>query len=419
MEAGTRSHARDTFTTIRREEAALDFRLLGPLEVADGGRVLALGGAQQRALLAVLLLRANEVVSMDRLIDELWGDEPPATAAKVVQVYVSQLRKALAQAGREPVIGTRPPGYVARVEPDELDVARFERELDRARRARSAGNPEEAARLLREALALWRGQALADFSYEPFAQPAIARLEELRLVALEERVESDLALGRDSDLVGEVEALVAQYPLREGLRGQLMLALYRSGRQAEALDAYQQARSVLVEELGIDPSPSLQELEKAILRQDPVLESPSSGPSGAAADAAAANTASQRAILVVPRAAPAAPSVLLSLAAPLAAARPGHELVLTKLVDPPAEGAAAQIGMATAWLRELRGDLADQAVVTASQRSHRKTTERTSFGSPPASRSICSCSTPKPTSCPTWVEPSSRRFSTEPPAMWP
>ena len=349
--------------TIRLEEAALDFRLLGPLEVADGGRVLALGGAKQRALLAVLLLRANEVVSTDRLIDELWGDEPPPTAAKVVQVYVSQLRKALAQAGREPVIMTRPPGYVARVEPGELDVARFERELDRARRARSVGNPEEATRLLREALALWRGQALADFSYEPFAQPAIARLEELRLVALEERVESDLALGRDSDLVGEVEALVAEYPLREGLRGQLMLALYRSGRQAEALEAYQQARSVLVEELGIDPSPSLQELEKAILRQDPLLEPPSAGRDDAAASASAPGApAAQRAILVAPRAVPAA-SVLLSLAAPLAAAPPGHELVLTKLLDPPAEGAATQIGEATASLRELRDNLADQGVV--------------------------------------------------------
>ena len=273
---------------------------------------MALGGAKQRALLAVLLLRANEVVSIDRLIDELWGDEPPPTAAKVVQVYVSQLRKALAQAGREPVIVTRPPGYVARVEPDELDVARFERELDRARRARSAGNPEEAARLLRKALALWRGQALADFAYEPFAQPAIARLEKLRLVALEERVESDLALGRDSDLVGEVVPLVAQYPLREGLRGQLMLALYRSGRQAEALEAYQQARSVLVEELGIDPSPSLQDLEKAILRQDPLLETPSAGREDAAASASAPSaSAVQRAILVAPMAAPTT-SVLLS-----------------------------------------------------------------------------------------------------------
>ena len=226
--------------TIRLEEAALDFRLLGPLEVADGGRVLALGGAKQRALLAVLLLRANEVVSIDRLIDELWGDEPPPTAAKVVQVYVSQLRKALAQAGREPVIMTRPPGYVARVEPGELDVARFERELDRARRARSAGNPEEATRLLREALALWRGQALADFSYEPFAQPAIARLEELRLAALEERVESDLALGRDSDLVGEVEALVARVPAAGGSAGPAdagALPLRASGRGARGVPA--------------------------------------------------------------------------------------------------------------------------------------------------------------------------------------
>ena len=324
---------------------------------------MALGGAKQRALLAVLLLRANEVVSIDRLIDELWGDEPPPTAAKVVQVYVSQLRKALARDGREPVIVTRPPGYVARVEPDELDVARFERELDRARRARSAGNPEEAARLLREALALWRGQALADFSYEPFAQPAIARLEELRLVALEERVESELALGHDSDLVGEVEALVAQYPLREGLRGQLMLALYRSGRQAEALEAYRQARSVLVEELGIDPSPSLQDLEKAILRQDPLLEPPSAGRDDAAASASAPSaSAAQRAILVAPMAAPTT-SVLLSFIGPLAATPPGHELLVAMLLEPHAEDADAQIAEATASLRELRGDLAERGVV--------------------------------------------------------
>ena len=350
--------------TIRLEEAALDFRLLGPLEVADGGRVLALGGAKQRALLAVLLLRANEVVSIDRLIDELWGDEPPPTAAKVVQVYVSQLRKALAQAGREPVIATRPPGYVARVSrTSSTSRASSASSIARAEHARPATR-RRRRRLLRAALALWRGQALADFSYEPFAQPAIARLEELRLVALEERVESDLALGRDSDLVGEVEALVAEYPLREGLRGQLMLALYRSGRQAEALEAYQQARSVLVEELGIDPSPSLQELEKAILRQDPLLEPASAGRDDAAVSASAPSApAAQRAILVAPRAAPAA-SVLLSLACPAGGGTPGpRALVLTKLLDPPAEGAATQIGEATASLREFRDNLADQGVV--------------------------------------------------------
>jgi DNA-binding SARP family transcriptional activator len=197
----------------------MEFRLLGPLEAIGDGRALPLGGAKQRALLAVLLLRPNEVVSTDRLIDELWGDQPPPTAAKVVQVYVSQLRKAMAANGVEPSIVTRPPGYLVRVEPGQLDVESFERLLAAARRASSAGNPEETAKLLRDALALWRGQALADFAYERFAQAAIARFEELRLVALEERVEADIALGHHAALVGELESLVAEYPLREGLRG--------------------------------------------------------------------------------------------------------------------------------------------------------------------------------------------------------
>ena len=340
----------------------MDFRLLGPLEVLDQGRVLPLGGAKQRALLAVLLLRPNEVVSVDRLIDELWGEEPPSTATKVVQVYVSQLRKSLAGDKSQPVIETRPPGYAVRVEPGRLDVECFEGLLSRARRRRSAGDLEETASVLREALALWRGEALADFAYEPFAQAAIARLEELRLVALEERIEADLAVGRHAEVVAELETLVAEEPLREGLRGQLMLALYRSGRQAEGLEAYQQARRVLVEQLGIEPGPALQELEKAILRQDPVLEPPSaadgSGPESAPPEA----STPERALLVVPQDVRSLPS-LLALAGPLAASPPQHELVLATLLEPSAGGAATEIGEATAALRELREDLAQKGVV--------------------------------------------------------
>jgi DNA-binding SARP family transcriptional activator len=242
----------------------MDFRLLGPLEVAEGGHPLALGGAKQRALLAVLLLHANDVVATERLIDELWGESPPATVAKSIQVYVSRLRKQLGD-GR---LVTRTPGYVLLVDASELDVARFERLLAEA----AGANPAAAAQKLREALALWRGAPLADLAYEPFARAPIARLEELRLVALQRRVDAELASGRHAELVGELEALVGEHALRERLRGQLMLALYRSGRQAEALEAYRQARSALVEELGIEPGRQLRELHDAILQQDPRLD---------------------------------------------------------------------------------------------------------------------------------------------------
>lgn len=234
----------------------MEFRILGPLEVVAEGRAVSLGGTRQRALLAVLLTRANQVVSTERLIDELWGERPPKEARNTVQFYVSQLRKVLG-ADR---IETRAPGYAIRIERDELDLHRFERLV-------AEGGPA-----LTEALSLWRGPALADFAYEPFAQAEIARLEELRLAALEQRLEADLALGRHGELVGELEALVAEHPLRERLRGQLMLALYRSGRQAEALDVYRETRRVLVDELGIEPSPTLQELERSILRHDPGLQ---------------------------------------------------------------------------------------------------------------------------------------------------
>jgi DNA-binding SARP family transcriptional activator len=339
----------------------VDFRLLGPLEVVDEGRVLPLGGAKQRALLAALLLHPNQVVSIDRLIDELWGEEPPPTAAKVVQVYVSQLRKALG-GNRGEVIVTRPPGYLVRVGPGELDVERFERLLVVARRMRTSGSPEEAAELLREALALWRGQALADFAYEPFAQASIARLDELRLVALEERIEADLAAGRHAELVAELDEVVSEHPLRESLRGQLMLALYRSGRQAEALEAYQQARRVLVEELGIDPSPSLQELERAILRQDPALEPPAATAATGGETPPAPPPAADRSLLLVPRAELLHP-LLVSVIAPLAATPPRHELLLMRLLEAPGEGASPDLGEATAGLREIRDDLAVRGVV--------------------------------------------------------
>ena len=257
----------------------MDFRLLGPLEVAEHDRSVVLGGVKQRALLAVLLLHANDVVSTEQLVDEVWGESPPATVAKSIQVYVSRLRKQIGE-GR---LVTRAPGYLLRVDPSELDVACFERLAAEAEDAQ----PKVAGEKLRRALALWRGPPLADLAYEPFARAEIARLEELRAAALEQRIEADLALGRHSQLVGELEGLVREHPLRERLRGQLMLCLYRCGRQAEALESYQAARRVLVEELGIEPGRQLRELHQAILRQDPgldlapVAESPDEAPRGA------------------------------------------------------------------------------------------------------------------------------------------
>jgi YVTN family beta-propeller protein len=260
------------------KEAIVEFRILGPLEVVEDGHSLALAAGKQRALLAILLLRANEVVSTDDLIDGLWGDSPPATAAKSIQIYVSQLRKTLgdsrtADAGSA-VLLTRGHGYELRVGQDELDLHRFERLVEEGKQALASAQPADAAPKLRDALSLWHGPPLADFTYEPFAQPEIARLEEVRLNALEDRIAADLALGRHADLIGELEALVAQHPLRERLHGQLMLALYRSGRQAEALQVYQQTRRHLHDELGLEPSQSLQALEKGILNHDRALAPP-------------------------------------------------------------------------------------------------------------------------------------------------
>ena len=241
----------------------MEYRILGPLEVARDGRVLRLGGTRERALLAILLLHANRTVSTDKLIEGLWGSAPPPTVAKALQVHVSRLRKTL---GAEALV-TTPPGYVVRIEEGELDLHRFERLVEQARTA----GPESAAATLREALGLWRGSPLADFAYEAFAQTEIRRLEELRLAAVEQCIDADLALGH-KDLVPELEALVRQHPLRERLRGQLMLALYRAGRQAESLEVYRAGRTQLREELGIEAGRALRDLERAILSQDPGLD---------------------------------------------------------------------------------------------------------------------------------------------------
>ena len=243
----------------------MEFRILGSLEVREDGHQIPLGGSKQRAVLASLLLHANEVVSRDRLVDELWGAAPPATAATALQVYVSQLRKAL---GRDLIL-TQPPGYLVRVGDGELDLHRFEWLVTTAR----AEEPAEAARLVRQALALWRGAPLAELG-DSFARADRARLEEQRLAALEQRIEAELALGHHAALVPELEGLVREQPLRERRRAQLMLALYRCGRQADALEVFRTGRRSLDEELGLEPGAELQRLEKAILNHDPSLEAP-------------------------------------------------------------------------------------------------------------------------------------------------
>jgi DNA-binding SARP family transcriptional activator len=314
------------------------FRILGPLEVAEGDRTLSLGGPRQRALLAILLLRANEVVPSDRLADQLWGEAPPPSAAKAIQVYVSKLRKQLGESR----LVTRAPGYVLLAESSEVDLAQFEQLVAKARQA----DPEDAAALLREALALWRGAPLADLEYEAFAQAEITRLEELRLAVLEERIDADLGAGRHREVLGELESLVAAQPLRERLAGQLMLALYRSGRQAEALAVYHRTRQVLVEEIGLEPNPALQRLEKQILNQAPELDFAEPKPE-----------APERAILLAPRAAENV-DALLALAVPLAS-QPAREVIAVRVLEADEQ---VELAQATADLRERRDSLVVQGV---------------------------------------------------------
>lgn len=253
----------------------LEFRLLGPLEVREGERVVTLPRQKQRALLAALAIRAGQSVSSERLIEDLWGDDPPRTAGASLQNVVSQLRRLLGDG----VILTRPPGYALDVRPDQVDALLFEQLVDEARSAHAAGRVE----LLGRALGLVRGPPLADVALEPFAEPAIAWLEERELTAWEALVDAELELGRHGDVIPRLEAIVDRHPYREEPRAQLMLALYRGGRQAEALAVYRDMRTLLVEELGIEPGERLQELERAILRQDPALRGEPAPPSAAPA----------------------------------------------------------------------------------------------------------------------------------------
>jgi DNA-binding SARP family transcriptional activator/DNA-binding beta-propeller fold protein YncE len=248
----------------------MEFRLLGPLEIADDAGVVPLAEGRQRGVLVFLLLHRNETVPSERLIDALWGERPPPTAAKVLQNQVSQLRRTLNDREGER-LQTRGRGYALHVGPAELDLDRFEELAQAGAGALKHDEPAEAAERLREALALWRGPPLSDVAYESFAQPEIVRLEERRLVVLEQRFDADLALGRHAQVIAELEALVSEQPLRERPRAQLMLALYRVGRQAEALESYQDARRTLLEERGMEPGPVLRDVQAAILRQDPEL----------------------------------------------------------------------------------------------------------------------------------------------------
>jgi DNA-binding SARP family transcriptional activator len=323
----------------------LEFRILGPLEVLDGDQPIRLGGAKQRATLAILLLHANRVVGVERLADDLYAGAPPVTAVTQVQRQISDLRKVL---GAD-AIETRSPGYVLHVEPEHLDLNRFERATYDADQALEHGDAHAAAELLEHGLALWRGAPLADLAYESFARTAIERLDELRLGALEQRFEAELALGHHLAVLSDLEALVWEHPLRERLRGQLMLALYRAGRQADALDVYRKARELLVGELGIEPSRSLQALERQILKQDETLDVASK--TTIAADP-------ERTLLVAARDAVGV-QALLAIAQPLASL-PGRALIIAQLV--PNEN---DVGNASAAMIELRASLDPSARTAA------------------------------------------------------
>jgi DNA-binding SARP family transcriptional activator len=303
----------------------MEFRILGPLEVVDDGRAIALGGPKQRALLAALLLTPNRALSVDRLVDAVWPTGPPAAAANALQFHVSRLRKLL---GDSDLIVTQEPGYVIRVDPEQVDLFRFERLVAEAEGAEAAG----ASRLLAEALDLWRGEPLADLADDQSSRAEIQRLEAARLAVLELRIEADLALGHHSQLVPELEALVHEHPLDERLAGAYMRALYGAGRQAQALEVYRTTRQTFVAELGIEPSPALRELEQAILRQDPELAPEPSRDAGLRA-------------IVVLAGDEHCLGDLLAIAEPLSN-RPRRELILARFTTDHRELAAATTALA-------------------------------------------------------------------------
>ena len=309
---------------------SLEVRILGPLEVVGEQGPVDLGGPRRRSVLAILALAANSVVSIDRLADALYGEEPPATAVTQVQRQVSDLRKDL-----DAAIETRAPGYVLRLEPGRLDLDRFERLAADGGAALERAEFELARDRLREALALWRGSPLEDLVAEPFAAAAVARLEDLRLAALERRIEAELALGAHHDVVAELERLVGEHPAHEDFAAQLMRALYRCGRQSDALAAFRALRVRLVELYGIEPTPALRELEAAVLRQDAALDAP------------APATLSTGTVLACSRS-ESGLAWLAGLAAPLARA-PGRELLLVRLLDD-----AGELGDAAAGVARLR-----------------------------------------------------------------
>ena len=313
----------------------LEFRILGPLEVVGPHGPVHLGGPKQRATLAILLLNANRVVSIDRLADELYAGRAPVTAATQVHRHISELRKAL---GEEARLETRAPGYVLHLSADQFDLRRFERLTEEATQALARGEAETAFELQRDALALWRGSALADFEHERFAQNATGRLEEILQAALEQRLDAELALGRHRDLVGELGELAKQHPLHEPFAVRLMLALYRSGRQADALDVYRETRTRLVDGFGIDPGHELRELERAILNHDPAL------------DVTHVAARPDQLVLVLPSSNERL-EALLTLAEPLAQL-PGRALLIARLLpdDTFFESTAAALGARRASL---------------------------------------------------------------------
>ncbi len=325
------------------------FRILGPLEVVGPEGPVRLGGPRQRSVLAILLLDANRVVSIDRLADELYGEAPPVSAVTQVHRQISELRALLgpkAPSGRgTAVIETQPPGYRVVVAPGGLDLHVFEQRVEEAGRAFAAGTPDLAVGLYRQALALWRGAPLADLAFEPFARPVIERLSELRLTVLERCLESELAAGRGPELVPELEQLVAENPLDERLRGHLMVALYRAGRQADALRTFREGRAALVEAFGLEPTPALKQLEARVLRQDPDLDAAPSAPGVGTEDVRTVLLAAQSgeglaALVVVGR---------------HLAARGRQELLVTQVVEREEQLADAVVGT-RAWRDALAGE---------------------------------------------------------------
>ena len=324
---------------------SLEYRVLGPVEALVDGTPVRLGGPHQRAVLALLLAHPGETLPASRLIHDLWGAEPPETAPNVLQGFVSDLRKSL---GKEAIV-TRGNAYAIELEPGALDLERFERLAAEGSEALATGRPADAASGLNAALELWRGPALADLAGEEAVRPIAARWDELRLTVLERRIDADLACGRHVEVVAELQGLVAEHPLREHPCAQLMLALYRSGRQAEALEAFREARRRFVDELGLEPSRALQELERAILRQDAVLDLETSRPGTATASLPAGT-------LLVTALEGTRLDALLSVAEPLAR-RSGRSLVVARLLGPGGELAGE-----TAVLAGHRAALASRGV---------------------------------------------------------